>query len=113
MGVGGSDGKVVNLSHEKDPFTVDCTQIETWFVDSWCESDFPEDFVSMFLPESWGFKVALHSRENRYDVTWGNGGKTFVFDPPIIERAIRSNKEALFWGWGFGKCVRDVSAKDE
>jgi hypothetical protein len=60
MLVGCCYGKVINLMHENDAFTVNQAQVEAGFVGSWCETKFTKYAIGVFFPEAWGFGVALH-----------------------------------------------------
>jgi hypothetical protein len=111
--VGRSDRKVVNLSLEDNALAGDDTRIQAGFVYGGCEAKFPQDGVSVFLPESWGLVVALHCGEDRDDMTIWDWGALFVVDPPVKKGSIWADKETLLWRRGFSEGVRDVGAKDE
>jgi len=79
-------------------------------MDGWGGPDLSENFIRMFLSESWGFGMTLHGRKN-WDYTTGwNRWQVLMLDPPFIERTIWANEESLFWRWGFSKHVGDVGA---
>jgi hypothetical protein len=84
--------------------------VEAWFMNSWGEPNFSENFVCVFLPESWGFWMALHGRKNWNDMTGWNWWQMYMLDPPFIESTIWENEKSLFWRWGFSKRVGDASA---
>ena len=52
VGVGSSDGKVVDLAEKKNTVAVDRTGVKAWFVDGWRETKAAEYFVGVFFPKS-------------------------------------------------------------
>ncbi len=62
MLVGRCYGKVIDLTHENDAFTINQAQVEAGFVGSPFETKFTKYAISMLFPEAWGFKVALHCK---------------------------------------------------
>ena len=77
------------------------------------EPNFTEDFVGMFLPETWGFGMTLHSGEDRDHVTFGNRIAFKVVDPPFMKGTVWSDKKWLFRWWRFRECVGDVGTENE
>ncbi len=66
-----------------------------------------------FFPKTRRFRVALHSRQGRYNMARWNRGATFVIYPPVMEGLISSGIETLFrWG-SFGKRVRHICTKSK
>ncbi len=65
----------------------------------------------MFLPETWGFGVALHSREDRDHVTVGDWIAFKMVNPPFVKGLVWSDKEWLFRWWGFRERIGDVGTK--
>ncbi len=55
--------------------------------------------------------MALHSREDGNNVAVRNRGAFLVVDPPFVEGPVWTYEEALSWGCGFGKGVRDVGTE--
>ncbi len=76
------------------------TRIEAWFMRGWNQTNFPEDTISMFLPKARRFRVTLHCRKDRYDVSMWNGRTLLMINPPIQKGFIGDDVEALFWGGG-------------
>ena len=109
--VGCSDGKVVDLSFEDDTLAGDSTGVEAWFVGSRCEAEFLEYRVRMLLPETGGFRVPLHRRKDRYNVTQRDWGAFLVVHPLFVERAIWSDEEPLFRWRRLSKGIRDIGSK--
>jgi hypothetical protein len=64
----------------------------------------------MYFPETGGFRVALHSAKDGYDVTIRDWWFTLLIDPPVLECLIWVDIEPLFWWRCFGKCVGDIGA---
>ena len=56
--------------------------------------------------------MTLHSLQYWYNVAMWDWVAFEVIDPPFLECLIGADKEGLFRRWGFGKCIRDVSAKN-
>ena len=52
VGVGSSDGKVVDLAEKQNTVAVDITGVKARFVDSWCETKAAKYFVGVFFPKS-------------------------------------------------------------
>ena len=91
-----SNCKVVNLAHEDNTVTMDCTGVETWLVYSGNEANVSKDGVGVFFPESWGLWVSLHCRIDGDYMSVGYGWAAFVDGPPFNEFPIRADKESLF-----------------
>ena len=101
MSIWSSNCKVIDLAFKKDAVAVDDSQIEARFRNSWFETKFMQRL-----------RVSLHGREYQNNMTVGDGRASLVLDPPFVEGLVGANKEALLGGWGFGKGIRHVDAKD-
>ncbi len=64
----------------------------------------------MLFPQAWGLRVALHSQEDRDDLSVRDWRALFVLHPPFGEGPIRTHVESLFRWWGFRKCITHVSS---
>jgi hypothetical protein len=42
-------------------FTFNLSNVQAWFMDRWFKTKGFDDFVAVFLPESWGFRVGMTS----------------------------------------------------
>ncbi len=58
--VRGSNRKVVNLTHEEGPITVEDPRVEARFMHHWFQADFSQNLISIFFPKLRGFGMALH-----------------------------------------------------
>ncbi len=72
------------------------------------EAKLLQDRVGVFFPESWGLGMTLHRGEYWDDMTVGDWRALFVVDPLFMKGPIWTDKETLFWRWGFGECIGDV-----
>jgi hypothetical protein len=72
-----------------------------------------EDGIGMFFPKMRRFRVALHSRQVRYNMAGWNRGATFVIYPLVMEGLIWSDVETLFRQGSFSKSVRLVCTKEK
>jgi hypothetical protein len=109
----GRDGKIVNLTFEDNPFASNGARVQTLFVGGWSKTQVRKNCISMLLPKTGQFGVALHSQESRNNVARRDRWSTFVVNPPFMKCPVRSDIEALFWWGSLGKRIRDIGAEDQ
>ena len=95
------------MSHKEDTLIVDLSNVQARFVDSRSQTEVPQDFIDMFLPEAWSLRVTLHDALYRDHHAVMNRWITEVLCSPFVKRAVQLNVEALSWARGVTKCVAD------
>jgi hypothetical protein len=107
------DGKVINLAFEDNTIAVNRTQIKTWFMYGWCETELAKDMICVLFLQIRGFAVALHSREYWYNLSVGNWRPPFVIYPPFIEGPVWLYIKPLFRRRCLGKSVTNIGTVDD
>jgi hypothetical protein len=101
------------LTFEKNTLKVNCTAVETWFVDGRTELEVAaKNFVDVFLPQAARFWVALHGCQNWYDSIVGDRVTT-LRRPPTTKSFIGEDVKTLFRGGSFTKCIGDIGTKNK
>jgi hypothetical protein len=111
--LGAAIAKIVDLAFEDYAVAIDCSRVKAWFMNGRGKVKILEDGIGMFFPKTRRFRVALHSRQGRYNMAGWNRGATFVIYPPVIEGLIWSDVETLLRQGSFGKRVRHICAKNK
>ncbi len=55
------NSEVIDLMHKDNTSAVDCARVEVWFMYHRREAKFTKDSIRVLLPQTRGFRVALHS----------------------------------------------------
>ena len=68
--IGGGNRKIIDLSLEECVLSIYDTRVNAWFMYRGCHPYILKNWVGVLFPKAWRFRMTLHCRENRYDLTW-------------------------------------------
>ncbi len=104
--------KIIDMAFEDYSVAINYSGVKAWFMNGMGKVKVPEDGIGKFFPKTTRFRVALHSRQGRYNIAGWNRGATFVMYPSVMKGLIWSDVETLFRQGSFSKSVRHICTKD-
>ena len=100
--------KVIHLSFEENPFSIDNSRIEARLVCCRFEIVFLNNHVRVAFPEAGGLRMSLHGSQDWDNIPSGEWWAFHLVYPPVVKCLVGAYIKALLRWRCFAECIRYV-----